>query len=265
MSIQLETPRVTREQALEIAERAAEILKTRFGATRVIVFGSARGDAPWHGGSDLDLAVEGLPGENFWKARRALWELMPPELSFDLIELEATSLAMRQRIMERVDLSQDSVKILKSLIEDELAALEIIARENNEMLATVAEPPLLKEIRAMGSILNDFYSGVELIFERIAVQVDEELPHGQHWHADLLAQMNSKVPSLRPRVIDDQLWTPLKDDLDFRHVFQHAYGSRLKWEKMFPNVERMSKTLAMLRAQLDAFFTALEQMKHDEK
>lgn len=66
MSIQIQTPGVTREQALDIAEHAAEILKSRFGATRIIVFGSARGDAPWHEGSDLDLAVEGLPNASFW-------------------------------------------------------------------------------------------------------------------------------------------------------------------------------------------------------
>lgn len=56
-----------RAEALAAAEACIALLKERFGARRVIPFGSLMGDGPWHESSDLDLAVEGLsPG--------ALWE-----------------------------------------------------------------------------------------------------------------------------------------------------------------------------------------------
>lgn len=49
-----------RREALDAAERCAGMLTQRFGALRVIPFGSVVGDGCWHDGSDLDLAVEGL-------------------------------------------------------------------------------------------------------------------------------------------------------------------------------------------------------------
>jgi hypothetical protein len=44
-----------------------------------------------------------------------------------------------------------------------------------------------------------------------------------------------------------------------------VFGYNLKWELMLPHSEAMAENLALLRAQLDQFFSALEQMKHDEQ
>lgn len=60
--------RLGQADALAVARNCADRLRTRFGAERVIIFGSVTGDTPWHGRSDIDLAVEGLPPELFWRA-----------------------------------------------------------------------------------------------------------------------------------------------------------------------------------------------------
>ena len=50
-----------------VARRCAEHLRGRFGVTRVILFGSlARGE--FHSTSDIDLAVEGLPPDQLFRA-----------------------------------------------------------------------------------------------------------------------------------------------------------------------------------------------------
>jgi predicted nucleotidyltransferase len=49
-----------REQVLEAAEAYMRLLRERFGARRVVLFGSLAGQGPWHARSDVDLAVEGL-------------------------------------------------------------------------------------------------------------------------------------------------------------------------------------------------------------
>jgi predicted nucleotidyltransferase len=57
-----------REDAWKVARIAVEMLKQRFGATRVVVFGSlARktGFTPW---SDIDLAVWGIAPEEYYRA-----------------------------------------------------------------------------------------------------------------------------------------------------------------------------------------------------
>jgi predicted nucleotidyltransferase len=60
------------ERAWSVAHTAAEVLRHRFGATRVVVFGSlARRDwfTPW---SDIDLAAWGLAPESFYRAVAAV-------------------------------------------------------------------------------------------------------------------------------------------------------------------------------------------------
>ena len=79
--------------------RAAEVLKSRFGARRVILFGSLAGPFPYGATSDVDLAVEGLKdGESFWQAWRAVEEMIEDRF-VDLIEIEDAAESLRQSIM----------------------------------------------------------------------------------------------------------------------------------------------------------------------
>ena len=59
-----------RAAALAAARRAADLLVRRYGARRVYLFGSlaGTGSVVFHPASDIDLAVEGLPGKGFWQA-----------------------------------------------------------------------------------------------------------------------------------------------------------------------------------------------------
>ncbi len=55
-------------RAWEVAQTAARLLKERYGVRRVRVFGSLVHSGRFHEGSDIDLAVEGLPPANYWEA-----------------------------------------------------------------------------------------------------------------------------------------------------------------------------------------------------
>jgi predicted nucleotidyltransferase len=56
-----------RERAWASARRAADVLR-RFGATRVIAFGSLARAGWYDERSDIDLAEEGIPPGKFWRA-----------------------------------------------------------------------------------------------------------------------------------------------------------------------------------------------------
>lgn len=252
-----QTKPVTQSEALAIAERCAALLKERFGAKRVIIFGSAVGQAPWHEGSDLDLAVEGIRPEEFFTAWSAVEEMAPPGLGVDLVDLASAYPELRARILGEVEMPGHPVLALRSLIEDELQALERIASEMKETMAEVHDPPTRMEMRAIGDIIHDFYCGIESIFSRIAVQFDGGVPKTAFWHKDLLNQMNEPRQGARPAVIDDRLWTLLEDYLKFRHFFRNAYAVPLEWERLQLHIARMDETLAMLRTQLAQFFAAL--------
>ncbi len=74
-----------RTRALELAQAAAALLREQFGATRVVLFGSAtREDAFWER-SDIDLAAWGIPREDYFTAVARLQELSG-EFSVDLVE-----------------------------------------------------------------------------------------------------------------------------------------------------------------------------------
>lgn len=258
-----EQEKPTQAEALAVAEACAELLKTRFGARRVILFGSLVGQGPWHDGSDIDLAVEGLPPEQFFRAWVALDEVVPRGLMVDLVPLEDTYPEMRARILGEVEMPEDPVLALKSLVEDELVALERVAGQMNELLAGRADPPTWIELNAMATLLHQFYTGIESICERITVTLGEDLPRGEYWHHDLLNQVAEAHEGVRPAVISEPLRARLREYLKFRHFFRHAYGYTLEWTKMRWKVESMSETLELLREQLRVFFQAVIHSEGD--
>jgi len=72
------------KRAWSVAQTAAEVLRQRFGATRVVAFGSlARRDwfTPW---SDIDLAAWGIPPGAFYRAVAAVTGISP-EFKLDLV------------------------------------------------------------------------------------------------------------------------------------------------------------------------------------
>lgn len=56
------------EHAWEVAKEAAQLLRDRYGVTRVRAFGSLVHKERLHPGSDVDLAVEGLKPADYWEA-----------------------------------------------------------------------------------------------------------------------------------------------------------------------------------------------------
>lgn len=76
-----------RRQAMAVAQQAAHMLYTDFGVARVVLIGSLTGSAPFHGRSDVDIVVYGLPEKDYWRAVAQLLSL-DPTIEIDLIEGE---------------------------------------------------------------------------------------------------------------------------------------------------------------------------------
>ncbi|MBI3359830.1 MAG: hypothetical protein HY023_01835 [Chloroflexi bacterium] len=248
---------VTREAALALAERCATLLKERFGATRVIPFGSVVGDGLWRADSDLDLAVEGLPPGQFFSACGEAQRLLPGSLELHLVDMKTASPQLRARILGEVKMADDPVAQLKSIVEDELEVLSEISERMNEALTTRADPPTWKDLAVIGSVLHRFYTGVENILERILDRLGEQKPTGGSWHIELLDQVTEPAEGIRAPVIDRALRQRLERYLRFRHFFRRAYDKDLEWPQMKPEATDMAATLAELRSQLTMFFDRL--------
>jgi predicted nucleotidyltransferase len=86
------------QRARTTARRVARLLVRRYGARRVILSGSlARGD--FRRGSDIDLAVEGVPGERFFEASAAAARTAG-EFEIDVVPIESATRRYREWLAE---------------------------------------------------------------------------------------------------------------------------------------------------------------------
>jgi predicted nucleotidyltransferase len=79
---------------------AAEILRSRFGATRVLLFGSFARGTP-RPGSDVDIAVVGVAGPDHFRAMSVLEPVLGRPV--DLVLLEELEPARRERILREAE------------------------------------------------------------------------------------------------------------------------------------------------------------------
>lgn len=101
--------------------------------------------------------------------------------------------------------------------------------------------------------LHGFYSGVERLFEVIARQIDEAVPHSVTWHRDLLRQMSVELPKVRPAVISPQHAAILDEYRRFRHLVRNVYAMNLVPAKMNRLVVSLPQLWPTLRGELLAF------------
>ena len=132
--------------------------------------------------------------------------------------------------------------VLISEIEDELGRLATLEKELNVFLTNfVDKKPDSYALRAIGSILHDFYCGLERIFRKIALEIDESLPKGDRWYRDLLKRMTLEIKNVRPLVISPELLDEYDEFLRFRHLFRNVYGYELKWKNIEPLCQNFTK------------------------
>jgi hypothetical protein len=153
-------------------------------------------------------------------------------------------------------------KVLKFSTKDEINKLEMLDKEKNALLK---RQPSNYVVRAGGSILHDFYTGIEKIFESIAKEVDKRLPVGEEWHSELLHQMTLDIPGLRPQVITAGMEKKLREYLGFRHLFRKRYGFELDWQKLKKLLLAMPQIRSSLDNEIGKFFEALNSLFQSKK
>ena len=138
---------------------------------------------------------------------------------------------------------------LAAEIEHELERLEQLGEE----FAAAPRNDDTFALRARGSMLHDFYGGIERVFVRIAEEIDGGVPQGEQWHRQIVTNMSLEIPDVRPAVIEPDLARELGGYLRFRHVFRNVYGSLLEAERMHPLEERLPGVLATFLKQIRRF------------
>jgi hypothetical protein len=106
--------------------------------------------------------------------------------------------------------------------------------------------------------LHAFYSGIERILHHIATFVDGALPEGGQWHQELLRQMRTDVPGLRPPILADDSLDCLREYLAFRHIVRNVYAFKFDPIRLQYLVQRLDGCYALVRTQLLDFAEFLD-------
>lgn len=154
--------------------------------------------------------------------------------------------------------------LLKIELQEELKNLERLNNELSQILDNLVCEPTFVELRAMGSILHDFYCGVEKVFKRIAINVDGCIPKGDAWHIELLNRMSMSIPGVRPCIISERLKEKLKELLMFRHLFRNIYGFELEWKKFKNLAESIENIYEWFVSELKKFHEFIDSLAKEE-
>ncbi len=251
------------------AQRLAEILKTKFGATRVVLFGSMLSASDIHMSSDIDLAVWGLPVEKYLSALGHLL-MSAKEFSVDLVRIEEAPSSLKAYILREgltLDAAAPTVHPSNSLtisrltvaryavliarIKREIADIEAQYEQTRSQIEVARETDQNAYWMAVSLGLHGIYSGLEKIFEQIARNVDSSLnKQSERWHKDLLEQMAIALPNIRPAIIDEPTFHALEKYLSFRHVVRSNYAYRLEPERIDDNFQTLENAYDLLIQQL---------------
>jgi hypothetical protein len=108
--------------------------------------------------------------------------------------------------------------------------------------------------------LHTFYSGLERIFELIALELDGGLLGGDAWHTELLRQIALDVPDVRPCVIRPDTAAQLDEYRKFRHRIRNIYTTNLDADRMAHLVVGLATLWPQIREELTAFIGFLRQL-----
>ena len=97
------------------------------------------------------------------------------------------------------------------------------------------------ELAGAGSLLHNFYNGIENILKQIITAQEVELPCGPSWHRELIDTANSS------KIISTTTANDLKRYLAFRHFFSHGYSIDLRLNLIKPLIEDAEKVFMAFR------------------
>ena len=267
------------QRAWETAYQAAGILYKDFGATKVAVFGSLTERGWFTEFSDIDIAVWGLSEDAYFDARAKI-DGISAEFKTDLVDFADASGAFRDRMLKQAipiekgetnphrycatsvgkeEIYEMNRSKLTQRIGDELGKIERTIGSITEAMdgLDVVSVDYRKFLEhSIAENLAKVSHNIERIFERIAREVDRDVPSGAEWHKALLAQM-AEPRAQRPPVISPKTHRRLRRLLKFRHRVNNIYADELVYQKTEKHAKRVGKLFQNVCDDLRRFTDAL--------
>lgn len=152
--------------------------------------------------------------------------------------------------------------VLASRIRQELSDLARVVARVERAIGAIQQRPEDQDLYFDSVALNlhDFYTGLERLLEQIASGIDRNVPTGSHWHQELLRQMATDIPQIRPQVLSRETTQAVNEYLRFRHVVRNIYAFEFDPERLQRLATGLRPTLVQVQAELQAFADLLDQL-----
>ena len=151
--------------------------------------------------------------------------------------------------------------VLAARLQKELSAIQLVVQAATSQVDKAKRTGDHDYLQAAAFSLQNFYMGVERVFEEVAKQVDLSLPTGASSHKELLEQMGLEIVKVRPVVLRDETLDQLQDYRGFRHVAIHRYGFELKLDRVQALVEALPECYNNFLEDMQAFCEFLLQLE----
>ncbi|MBN1422324.1 MAG: hypothetical protein JXP34_26350 [Planctomycetes bacterium] len=161
------------------------------------------------------------------------------------------------------EVSANGLRRLQAEILADLDATRRVVSRANDLLAKAPATPGEAECMAFSGFLHHIYTGIEGIFERIALALDGSVPGGPRWHRDLKRAMALEMAGIRPAVLREETVRQLEEYLAFRHFFRHAYAIEPDWTRIGPLVRNLPSVFAMVEQDLHRFLDGVSRCARD--
>ncbi|NJP11761.1 MAG: hypothetical protein HC866_21705 [Leptolyngbyaceae cyanobacterium RU_5_1] len=152
-------------------------------------------------------------------------------------------------------------RVLVARLRNELTRLDTVVQTATNQTEKATQTGDVDYFQAAALSLQNFYMGVERIFEEIAKQIDQSVPTGANSHRELLEQMALEISSLRPPVIQADTLKSLNEYRGFRHVVIHRYGFELYPERIRELVEALPNSYVLLSRDTENFCQFLLELE----
>lgn len=143
-----------------------------------------------------------------------------------------------------------------------------VANERGELGRVVDEIRKRRDERddtttfALALLLQNYYTGAERIFRRIAGNLGGIPPTSSRWHSELLDDMALELPAIRPAVIARSTADALSRLLGLRHALRNLYAWTLRRSELDTHLAELDSVQESLVADLtrfDGFLRALAE------
>ncbi|MFQ6100770.1 MAG: hypothetical protein ACE5OS_05995 [Anaerolineae bacterium] len=154
-------------------------------------------------------------------------------------------------------------------MDDKILVLMNSIRRDLEAIATIYDELERYPLRAdagddtlivIAYHLHNLYNAFENIFQNIAAVFENSTDDVERWHVQLLERMRLDVMPLRPAVIDDVAYDGLDELRRFRHLFRHAYSTKLDPLRLQLVMGKALVLEAIYAGQLERFIDFLQSL-----